>query len=119
VGADNRRATSIIPGFKSIPTTRPPRPTRSAATRATTPVPQATSKRRSPHGDIGGIDQQWCPWAQNVANDHPLVALSRFGAEVPLLVLAHFGFQPSLRDMRSAVCVTDLICALDGEAEMY
>ena len=37
-------ATLNIPGLRSIPTTAPVGPTRLAAVRATTPVPQATSK---------------------------------------------------------------------------
>src|SRR6266545_1469666 len=68
---------------------------------------------------VGGIDQQRGPRAKDAASDHLLVSFSRIAAEVPLLVLVHFGFQPSLREIRPAVCVTALICACDGEAGMY
>jgi hypothetical protein len=41
-------ATASMPGLRSRPTTWPPGPTCSAASLATTPVPQATSSARSP-----------------------------------------------------------------------
>jgi acetoin utilization deacetylase AcuC-like enzyme len=41
-------ATSIMSGARSMAVTAPSGPTRSAARRATTPVPQATSSTRSP-----------------------------------------------------------------------
>ena len=41
-------ATASMPGFRSKPTTPPVRPNRCEANRATTPVPQATSRTRSP-----------------------------------------------------------------------
>ena len=42
------RATFNMPGLRSTAATEPLGPTRAAATRATTPVPQATSTTRSP-----------------------------------------------------------------------
>ena len=45
-------ATANMPGLRSSPATRPPGPTRSAASRATTPVPQATSSTRSPTAGV-------------------------------------------------------------------
>ena len=41
-------ATASMPRFRSRPTIMPVRPTRCEASRATTPVPQATSRTRSP-----------------------------------------------------------------------
>jgi hypothetical protein len=48
LGAGAPRATSIISGATSTAVTVPVGPTRSAARRAITPVPQATSSTRSP-----------------------------------------------------------------------
>jgi len=50
------------------------------------------------------------------------LALVQFGslrAQLPLLVLGHLPFHPSLRDMRSAVCVTAMILGRSGDAGTY
>ena len=70
VGSD--RATAIIPGLRSTPTMRPVGPTRSAATRATTP-----SRKQHPHAlahrQTSGIDQQRRPRCEDVSAWVPLV----------------------------------------------
>ena len=59
--------------------------------------------------ESGGIDQQRRPRSEDVPGGVALVELGRLGRHLPLLVLAHLPFHPSLRDIRSAVCVIALI----------
>ena len=60
--------------------------------------------------DASGIDKQRHPRSQDVASDVAFVEFSRLRAKVPWLVLGHLAIHPSLRDIRSAVWVTALIC---------
>src|SRR5262249_13970650 len=78
-------AAWIMPTFRSIPTTRPPVPTRSAARRATKPVPQAINQTPNPR-----LHHQ--PHV-------PFVELRRLPTELPTLLRAHDSFS-------SLVCLT-------------
>ena len=61
--------------------------------------------------DVSDIDKQGRPGSEDVPSDVALVPFGRLRAQLPLPVLGHLPFHPSLRDMRSAVCVTALIWA--------
>src|SRR5439155_10568960 len=59
--------------------------------------------------DVSDVDKQGRPGSEDVASDVALVQLGRLRAQLPLPVLGHLPFHPSLRDMRSAACMTALI----------
>jgi hypothetical protein len=61
-----RRATVSMDSLRSRPTTRPAAPTRSAAVRATMPVPQATSSTASP-APTSAMSTRWGAHSANSA----------------------------------------------------
>ncbi len=69
--------------------------------------------------DVSDIDKQRRPGPEDVPGEVALVQFGRLRAQLPLPVLGHLPFHPSLRDMCSAVCVTALTWAGGGDAGMY
>ena len=64
-----RRATVSIASLRSTPTTVPPGATRSAAVRATMPVPQATSSTRWPGATPAASHRIGAHWAKNAGTN--------------------------------------------------
>ncbi len=94
ISGRRRSATASIAGFRSRPTTDPLTPTRSAAMRATTPVPHATSRTRSPATDAGGVHQHPRPWLEQRRNEHRLVGFGGVQRELERFRRTHGGSPP-------------------------
>jgi hypothetical protein len=79
------RATASMPGLRSKPTTRPSAPTRPAASRATTPVPQATSNPLT-RSRVRQVKEPWCPWPKDRRHQLAVIDLGGTARHLPLLV---------------------------------
>ena len=69
-------------------------------------------------GEVGGVNQQRRPRSEDVPGGIALIEFGRFRRDLPLLLMAHLLPHPSFCDIRSAACVTALICSEAGDAGM-
>ena len=110
-GAGSDCATAIMAGVQIDPydTSGRTDPFRRSASHDAGPA--SNVQHALADADVSDIDKQGRPRSEDVASDVALVQFGRLCAQLPLPVRGHLPFHPSLRDIRSAVCVTALIWA--------